>query len=111
VTHIHPFFYYYQCKDVAVDKCTEAPTDAPIALSTKAPTDAPTALPTKAPTNKLGVVTKGPTAAKSTKTAKATKVPKGGAKLTKDAKSAKSNVAKGELHANADVKDDPLFTR
>jgi hypothetical protein len=84
-------------------------------LPTKAPMMVPTgtigALPTKAPTNKLGVVTKGPTAAKSTKTAKATKVPKGGAKLTKDAKSAKVNVAKGELHANADVKDDPLFTR
>jgi hypothetical protein len=58
----------------------------------------------------LGVATKGP-AAKSTKSAKATKAPKGGAKLTKDAKSAKANVAKGNLPANADVKEDPLFTR
>jgi hypothetical protein len=62
--------------------------------------------PTKAPTNKLGVPKEGP-AAKSTKTHKATKAP--GA--TKDAKSAKTNVAKGKLRANADVKEDPLFTR
>jgi hypothetical protein len=75
-------------------------------------------MPTKAPTNKLGVATKGP-AAKAAKFQKATNTPKGGAKSTKDSKStkditklAKANVAKGKLlPANADAKEDPLFTR
>ena len=48
MTHIHHFFYHYQCIDVDLDKCTKAPTDAPTDAPTKAPTDAPTALATKA---------------------------------------------------------------
>jgi hypothetical protein len=36
-----PFFLLLSMPGVDVDKCTRAPTDAPIALSTKAPTPTP----------------------------------------------------------------------
>jgi hypothetical protein len=46
MTHIHHFFYHYQCIDVDLDKCPGAPTDATTASPTKAPTEAPTDAPT-----------------------------------------------------------------